>query len=103
MDTNNAAQIAQTTLDQLGGAGRLTAMIGFHSSNYDKNGVLGFKFRGSRKYNYAQITLADDDTYTVRLVKIVKWDIRAEQTWSGIHADGLRDLFETETKLRLSL
>ena len=98
---DNAAA-ADTILDQLGGAGRLVAMTNAKNFVYD-GASLAFKFSNRRGPNYCKIALAHDDTYTVTLGRIVKYDLRSSSTINGIFAGDLVELFENATGLRLSL
>lgn len=101
------SQVAQTTLAQLGGTGRLSAMIGATHFAYDAQGELSFKFKGSKRWNYAKITLdGGTDTYTVEFAKITmgrNYRVNRGEPHSLVTADALRTLFENETSLRLSL
>lgn len=102
-----AHTVARTTLDQLGGAGRLSAMTGarefFHFSNPDGSGVR-FRFAGSSTVgNVCHITLAWDDTYTVAFYYCRGIKSRKVADWTGVYADSLRGLFERHTGLYLSL
>ena len=97
-NTNTASIIAA----QLGGTGRLNAMIGAHNF-IDHGNALSFKFKGSRVATFCKITLDASDTYTVTLAKIRKWELCKEQTFSGVYADQLRELIENTTGLYLSL
>lgn len=106
MTTNYApAQApADIILSQLGGAGRLTAMIGAkHFFSDDDGRSLVFKFAGSRKANYAKITLTDDDLYTVDFKKIRGVEAKDVESFEGVYADMLRDIFESTTGLYLSV
>ena len=102
---NNANNtVAATILAQLGGAGRLSAMIAA-SSFSDHGDALSFKFKGSRKYNVCKVTLAADDTYTVALrhFNLRTLKDKNEIEFAGIYADRLKGLIEDETGLFLSL
>jgi len=96
-------QVAETILEQLGGYGRLKAMINGRNFVAIENG-LQFKFSGSKKANTARIELTPRDTYHVHLYKItnrgldVKEFADAEMTW-----DAMKEYIETNTQLRLSL
>jgi len=92
----------QTTINQLGGYGRLTAMTG--ARNFiDHGNALSFKFKGSRKANYVKIELDPSDTYNVTFGKIRKYELTKERTFEGVHATMLRRLFEQVTGLYLTL
>ena len=94
--------IAPTILAQLGGSGRLSAMIGAHNFIDHGNG-LSFKFKGSKVATYCKIELDPTDTYTMTLAKIRKWELHKPQTTAGVYAGQLREVFERATGLYLSL
>ena len=95
-------EIAQTIIQQLGGGGRLVAMIGAKNFVAIESG-LSFKFGACPQYNYLSITLNGMDLYDLRLVKVRAHSIVREKTVSGIYAEDLRQTIESETKLCLSL
>ena len=74
-------QIADTTIEQMGGRGMLTAMIGasfpsnyfWHDDKCDLTVTIHFSFKGSRKYNECDITYnRAQDLYSMELVKSVE-------------------------------
>ena len=98
------SEIAATILKQMGGSGRLKAMLG--AKNFlDHGKALSFKFpnRKSSRGNYVKITLRPDDTYDMEFSKIVKYDAKLVKKYSGIYADQLKSIFERQTGLRVSL
>jgi len=97
-------------LDQLAmsnnGAGRLKCMIGAKDFfKNDEERSVGFKFmKGAKnKANIINIRLAGDDTYTVTFTKIWGTNLTAISEHKGIYFDMLKNLFESETSLYLSL
>ena len=102
--TLSDAAVAKVIVDQLGGCGRLGAMLGAKMFVLHRSGV-SFKFPNPSRNrpNYCLVELADDDTYTVTMGRVVKFDLRSKSTVAGIHVDQLRELFENATGLRLSL
>lgn len=104
--TNTTKIPAAIILSQLGGARRLTAMIGAKDFLSDDDGKsLVFKFKGSRHANYVKITLTPADLYAVDFKRIKRGGIEAVDVGSfdGISADQLRELFEMTTGLYLSI
>jgi len=102
-ESDNPAAII---LKQMGGPGRLKAMLGAkHFISHDGGKALSFQFpnRQRSKGNYVKITLRPDDTYDMEFSKIVKYEAKPVKTYSGIHADQLKPIFERQTGLRLSL
>ena len=102
---------ADTTLKQLGGSGRLKAMIGAKDFMSDDGGkTLMFKFpnRGAGKPNYVKITLTSADLYDIQFGRITNKKaagpaLKKLKSYDGIYADQLKSIFEKETGLRLSL
>ena len=101
------AEQARIVLQQMGGVGRIVAMTGakdfVYGEDADKLPYVGFKFKGCPKANYVAITLAPDDTYTVRFGKIVKYDLKAAGESAMVYAGQLRGTFERFTGLYLSI
>lgn len=62
-------EIANTILQQMGGFGRLKAMVGIHN-HCAKDAGLQFSFKGSRKMNKVVVDLNSMDTYDVKFYKI---------------------------------
>jgi len=101
-------QIATTILAQLGGHGRLTAMIGMtRAMPAEHEGRCGlmvrFRSRARRRINSIAVWLDPTDTYTVQFWSIRACDPKVVSSYSEVYADGLRDLIEGETGLALSL
>lgn len=107
VEAAEAKVVAETIIAQLGGYGRLKAMIALYDVLYDKSvgrGAVCFKFKGSRKWNYVKITLNGLDLYDVQFCKIgrgtnVKW----REPINNVYNDMLKEIFENETGLYLSL
>ncbi len=100
-------QIAETILEQLGGARKLRLMIGAKDLLSDVRD-LSFKFSAPAKNgaNYCQITLDDSDTYTVRFVRVgrgPRFAIEEKGETSMVYGVDLKSFFECETGLFLSL
>lgn len=101
---------ASTLIRQLGGMGKLTAMIGasgFGRGTTDGHPSLTFKFKGSKKANVVTIILDPSDTYTVRFMRMAGpskfYAVTPTGEASGVYADQLRAVFERHTGLYLSL
>lgn len=103
--------VAETIIQQLGGYGRLRAMIGAYDfvAREDKETGrfihLTFKFKGSRKANMVTIELDPTDTYNVTFWKFNArtLDLKEVSRHTMIYASNLKTLFEHETGLYLSL
>ncbi|MCP4083214.1 MAG: hypothetical protein GY743_23575 [Planctomycetaceae bacterium] len=105
--------IANTILEQMGGTGRLTAMIGMYNpmactSPYNSSLVgLKFHFKGSRKANICQVTyMPGSDTYLFELYKFtpVRY-AHCPLIFSAVNVyfDMLQELFTSQTGLDLHL
>jgi hypothetical protein len=94
--------IAQEIINQIGGVGRLQAMIGANAFVAVDAGVM-FKFKGSRKWNCIEIKFNGRDLYDVTFYKITKLKIAKQETIEDIYNDQLKGLIERHTGLYLSL
>ena len=96
-------EIAQTTLSQLGGYGKLTSTIGAEYFTY-KDNDLTFRFRGSDKSNLVSIKLNGYDTYDITFYKVgTKNNIKEVGKINDVYNDQLQDTFEEFTGLMLTL
>jgi hypothetical protein len=100
--------IASETLRQLGGSGRLKAMIAakdIFSGNNER--TLMFKFKGSENANYVAITLNDLDYYDIQFQKIGRKQGTLQAWVTGefrnIDAENLKSTIEEFTGLYLSI
>ena len=97
------------TIQQLGGFGKLKAMVGAHTFiKHEAEKALSFKFKGSRKCNYIKITLDASDTYNVEIGRVTNGKVKGFtykviDESAGIYCDQLKPLFESITGLYLSL
>jgi hypothetical protein len=96
-------QIAETTLAQLGGAGRLSTMVGAKHFSHDVKGALSFRFAGCKKANHIEITLNGKDLYDIQFYKLGRYEIKKVKEYGDIYADMLQDVIERYTGLCLSL
>ena len=96
--------VAETILHQLGGSGKLKAMIGAKQFTAGANN-LTFRFTAPslNKANCIRITLNAMDTYDVEFIRVRKFDLATIHTESGIYAEDLRRIIEQVTGLYLSL
>lgn len=97
-------QVANTILAQLGGTGKLTAMIGARQFVAIENGVQ-FSFQGCRIANKASITLNNLDLYDLKLFKYHQRSGECLLVTSDkyLYADALPRTFTSITGLDLSL
>ncbi len=100
-------QITNTIINQMGGLGRLAAMVG--ASNFSSlTGLdlgVSFHFKGSRKANICQVTLLPSDTYKFELFKFNRRTLDCPVVYEleGVYDDMLKPIFEEQTGLCLSL
>ena len=93
--------VANTIIDQLGGARRLVLMV--NAKNFlGLPDSVSFKFSGSRDFPHVRITLTPADTYTVKFLKLNGIKVGASKEYTDVYADQLVDIFESATKLYLS-
>lgn len=96
--------VANTIGAQLGGTGRLRAMIGADNFVGSVNSLqFKFKARAKNGANTLRVRLAADDTYTVEFWKVRGVSVSKLSEQSDVYADNLRAVFEHETGLYLSL
>ena len=98
----NNMEIAQIILTQLGGAKRLKLMTGATQFIAVENG-LAFSFMARAHYNHIQIRLTPADLYTVRFSKYRGVSLVREKEITDLFNDQLKEVFEEETGLFLSL
>ena len=100
----NKIGITRTIISQLGGSGRLNAMIGAKDFLSIEHG-LSFKFtaKAKNKSNYIKIILNGNDLYDVTFgyARGFNYTVRSEH--SDVYAESLIQLIERETELFLSM
>ena len=97
---------AQTVVSQLGGAGRLKAMIGaknFIQSQADNYLQFQFMSGAKNKANRIRITLNANDLYDIKFYNVRKFEEKVKEEFSDIYCDQLVSIFEDSTSLYLSL
>lgn len=101
MDMN----VINSIFEAFGGKNRVTAMVGANTfvGTDEKRGGLRFKFKGSRKVNLVKVTLNESDLYDVAFYKLKKYDFVVTGDYENVFAGDLKELFENETGLYLSL
>lgn len=103
--TTALSPVAETLLQQLGGAGMLRAMLGTKAILVDGNSV-SFDFRMVKKANRCKVTYQPGlDLYRVDfyLVRANKAICDLVESFDLVYADSLKVVFESTTGLRLSL
>lgn len=105
--TNEMANIALNQLtNSNNGGNRLVAMIGAKNFVRDEaNYTIGFKFveKAKNKANYCRIKLNASDLYDVEFISVRGVNVKTISIHNDLYADMLKNVFETETGLYLSL
>ena len=97
-------EIAKTILQQMGGTGRLSAMIGAKYFTASENGV-SFKIGGGAKkgINGIRVNLNSMDTYDVSFLKLRKCEQKVVAEVKGVYCDELKSVVENNIGMYLSL
>lgn len=95
---------ADQTIQKLGGYNVLKAMIGAKNFTYStQESYVSFRFPTSNKINSVNIKLNPNDLYDIEFGRIVGTGYKVVKVVNDLYGDMLVDIFETETKLYLSL
>lgn len=95
--------VANTILKQMGGAGRIKAMIGVKGFVGLENGVtFSFPNPNPGKPNNVQIDLNGMDEYEVTFRRIRGKKVHLVEEVTGLQAEDLKRVFEAQTGLYLS-
>lgn len=95
-------EIATVILSQLGGSGRLNAMLGVKQLTIVENG-LSIKYKVSSPVNYIKITLNGLDLYNIEMGKIWGSNYKIVNQVNDIFAEDMKNIIENICKVRLSL
>jgi len=103
MSQNQAHEVAETILQQMGGVGRIRAMLGVKQFVASPDGV-SFQFPNKKRSapNSVRVVLKGDDTYTVEFYRVARFSLQPLTTHEGMYAEDLKGLFERTTGLYLS-
>ena len=101
------SDVAQTILQQLGGSGRLKAMIGAkHFMSIDKGMGLSFQFPNQNRSQPNAVNIrynAGTDEYNVEFGRASNSGYKVLKKVDGVQASELKRLFTQTTGLHLSL
>lgn len=101
---NNNLFVANEILRQLGGAGRVSTMIGVKAFVGTENSLsFRFKARALQAINTVRVTLDPSDTYTVQFLRSNKNGVKLVSERSDVYCDDLIELVEKTTGLYLHL
>jgi hypothetical protein len=92
--------IAQEIKNQLGNG--TLCMLGAKNLGAGEN-YLQFQIQGSKTFSHIRITLNGKDLYDVTFYKIVKYDIKKQETVNDVYNDMVKKLIEEKTRLYTSL
>lgn len=98
MATANDMKVARTIANQMGGTGRLSAMLGANQFVAIENG-LQFRYKMDRQANTCQIILDASDTYTMKFWKCSAKTCKEVASMSGLFFDQLQEVFTRQTGL----
>jgi hypothetical protein len=99
-------EMANETFRQLGGTGRLAAMIGANNFGYSsKDGSIQFNFKSCRKANVIKVEVTPADLYKVTFYKYNRrtYETATVKEFDGLYNDQLKETIEDYTGLYLSL
>lgn len=96
--------VAKTILQQMGGAGRVQAMLGAKNFTSTENSV-SFRWpnKERKRGNGLRITLRSDDTYDMEFLNVSGSSAKTVKKYEGVYNDQLVDIFEKQTGWFLSL
>lgn len=95
-------EIATVILSQLGGSGRLNAILGVKQLTIVENG-LSIKYKVSSPVNYIKITLNGLDLYNIEMGKIWGSNYKIVNQVNDIFVEDMKNIIEDTCKVRLSL
>ena len=98
-----SSQIAKTIAEQMGGPGRINAMIGGQLMAINKGLGIKFPSRKRSKGNYVEITLRSDDTYDMEFFNVSVAGRKPVKKYRSIYNDQLVPIFEKQTGLYLRI
>lgn len=103
-DKARSIEIANIILSQMGGGGRIRAMTGAKRFEAVANGLqFDFPNRQRSRGNRVRVVLDPSDTYTVTFFNASRAGTKVVKEVSDIYCDSLKELFERQTGLYLSL
>lgn len=103
MTNTETLQVAETILQQLGGSGILAMMCGCKDFAGSADSVQFKVGSNEKRVSLCRIVLDPSDTYTVEFYKGRGVNLKKVRELSDVYADSLRDIFEAETGMYLTL
>lgn len=105
IDNKELKAIADNTIRQLGGYGKLCSMIGAGNFSYSRDKSVTFDFHMCRKANVISVRLNERDLYDVTFRKRNRrtFETVDVKTCNDVYCDKLKETIEEYTGLFLSL
>ena len=109
MDKQHIQDIATTIIEQMGGSGRLQALVGANSFGCDEieydgfnQPTVWFKFKMNRTMNVCRVIYEEGkDLYVVQFIKATIKGLKIVKEFTDVYAEDLIPLFENTTGLVL--
>lgn len=98
-----AEDVSDVIAQQMGGAGRIKAMLGGSVMAISKGLAIKWPSKERSKGNYAEVTLRPDDTYDMEFFNVSGAKKKSVKKYEMIYADGLISTFEKQTGMYLKL
>lgn len=95
-------EIASVILSQLGGFGRLNAMLGIKQATIVDNGV-SIKYKVSSPVNFIKIQLNTLDLYNIEMGKNHGMNYKVIKSVNDVFVEDMKSIIEDTCKVRLSL
>lgn len=96
-EADDDAGVADTILKQMGGMGRLKAMLGAKFIKIPKGVAIKWPNKERTKGNYVEVILRPDDTYDMTFFNATGASKKEVKKYEGIYFDQLIELFEKQT------
>lgn len=97
------SQVGKTILDQMGGAGRIKALLGANFSFTPDGVVIQWPSRHRSRGNVVEIELMPSDTYEMKFFNVSTAGKKLVKKYDDVYADALIDIFERQTGYYLKL
>jgi len=95
--------VGMTILQQMGGGGKIRAMLGANWSFLPHGLILQWPSRQRSKGNYLEVDLQPNDTYELRFFNVSTLGKKLVKKFDDVYFDSLISIFEKQTGYRLRL
>lgn len=103
MNKEEAAQIALTTIDHLGGVKALKTMVNARNFSCDDSGTLSFWISGNKQMNFVRVKLNGNDLYDLEGLYVTVKGAKTVAEETDIFCEDLKEAFERLTGLCLTI